>query len=83
MPTDSNFVSLIIPAYNEQDGIASILTRALAVEASLQKELGLGLEVIVVDDGSHDRTASIVREYPNVTLIQHPCNRGYGAAIKT
>ena len=42
-----------------------------------------GLEVIVVDDGSTDRTADRVREYPQVRLIQHPVNRGYGAALKT
>lgn len=83
MSLPSNSVSLIIPAYNEEDGIASIITRALAVQAPLQKELGLGLEVIVVDDGSRDQTAPITRQYADVTLIQHPCNRGYGAAIKT
>ena len=58
MPADSNFhrVSLVIPAYNEEDGIAQIIERALSVEAALH-ELGLGLEVIVVDDGSRDQTA--------------------------
>lgn len=83
MSPNTNSVSLIIPAYNEEDGIASIITRTLSVETSLQKELGLGLQVVVVDDGSRDQTAPITRQYAKVTLIQHPRNRGYGAAIKT
>jgi len=40
------------------------------------------LELIVVDDGSRDRTAEIIASYPDVVLLQHPVNRGYGQRLK-
>ena len=80
--SNSHCVSLVIPAYNEEDGIAQIIERALTAQAALQK-LGLGLELIVVDDGSCDHTARVASKYPEVRVIKHPRNRGYGAAIKT
>ncbi len=75
-------LSVVIPAYNEEDGIAEIVERVLAVAPALA-EIAVGLELIVVDDGSKDRTPEIVRGYPAVRLIQHNPNRGYGAALKT
>src|SRR5579885_3303361 len=76
-------LSVVIPALNEEDGIADIVRRVQATESSL-KDVGVsGLELIVVDDGSRDRTADVVASLPNVRLIRHPVNRGYGAAIKT
>jgi hypothetical protein len=79
MPT----LSVIIPALNEEDSMAAILERVLAIRGSLA-EVGLAdLELIVVDDGSQDQTAEIVAGYPQVVLITHPTNQGYGAAIKT
>ena len=76
-------LSVVIPAYNEEDGIAEIVHRVLAVAASL-KEVGVdGLELIVVDDGSKDRTREIASSIEGVHLIEHPQNRGYGGALKT
>ncbi|NWG13119.1 MAG: glycosyltransferase family 2 protein [Acidobacteria bacterium] len=76
-------LSVVIPALNEEAGIAEIVRRVKATEDPL-KEVGLrGVEVIVVDDGSRDRTADIVSRMPGVRLIRHDGNRGYGAAIKT
>jgi glycosyltransferase involved in cell wall biosynthesis len=76
-------LSLCIPVLDEEGAIGHVLTRALRVAASLQLS-GLGdLEIIVVDDGSRDRTAEIVRTFPEVRLIRHAGNRGYGAALKT
>lgn len=76
-------LSIVIPALNEEDGIATIVDRTLAVEPELAAQ-GLELELIVVDDGSTDRTAEIVQSYaPKVRLVQHEVNKGYGAAIKT
>ncbi len=78
-----NTLSVVIPALNEEDGIADIIERVLAVREPLA-EVGVSdLELVVVDDGSRDRTAEIVASYPEVVLVQHPVNRGYGAAIKT
>jgi glycosyltransferase involved in cell wall biosynthesis len=68
-------VSVVIPAFNEADGIGPTLQQ---LSASLP-----GAEIIVVDDGSSDGTADIVRCFANVTLIRHGFNRGYGAALKT
>jgi glycosyltransferase involved in cell wall biosynthesis len=76
-------LSVIIPAYNEEDGIAAIVERVLAVRPSLRACGVEELEVIVVDDGSQDHTCEIVACNPEVHLIKHEINRGYGAALKT
>ncbi len=76
-------LSVVIPAYNEEDGIAEILDRVLSITPGLEAVGVAGPEVIVVDDGSRDRTREIVRTYPNVRLICHEKNRGYGGALKT
>ncbi len=73
------FISVIIPAYNEEEAIAGDLSKTLeCMDAS-----GYDYEVIVVDDGSTDRTADIVRQFPRVRLLQHARNRGTGAATNT
>lgn len=76
-------LSIVIPAYNEENGIAEIVQRVLAVREALD-QCGIQLaELLVVDDGSSDRTANIAASIEGVTLIRHPRNRGYGAALKT
>jgi len=76
-------LSVVIPAYNEENGIADIANRVLAVKPNLF-EIGVSdLELIIVDDGSKDRTAEIAKNIKGVTLIQHPKNKGYGGALKT
>ena len=78
-----NTLSVVIPALNEENGIADIIERVLSTKTSLD-EVGVSdLELIVVDDGSTDQTPEIVASYPEVVLIKHPVNKGYGAAIKT
>jgi glycosyltransferase involved in cell wall biosynthesis len=76
-------LSIVIPALNEERGIDSILERVLSQRAELGRAGVSGLEVIVVDDGSKDRTAERVSGYADVRLIRHETNRGYGAALKT
>jgi hypothetical protein len=76
-------LSVVIPALNEEDGIADIIQRVQAVAPALREVGVAALELIVVDDGSRDRTREIVASFPDVRLVCHPVNRGYGAAIKT
>ena len=76
-------LSVVIPAYNEEDGIADIVERVLSVKTPLAEAGVQEMELIVVDDGSSDRTAEIVASYPQVRLIRHAKNKGYGAALKT
>jgi len=80
-------LSVVIPAYNEENGIAEIIHRVLAVRDDLAK-VGIGnLELLVVDDGSKDQTAQVTSglagELEGLRLIRHPKNKGYGAALKT
>ena len=80
-------LSIVIPAYNEERGIADIIFRVLGVKDDLAKT-GVGLEeLLVVDDASRDRTAQIAEdialENPLLRVIRHTKNRGYGGALKT
>jgi glycosyltransferase involved in cell wall biosynthesis len=76
-------LSVVIPAYNEEDGIAAIVDRILAIKPQLA-EVGVSdLECIVVDDGSQDRTAAIVQGYGDRVRLIRQQNRGYGGALKT
>jgi dolichol-phosphate mannosyltransferase len=76
-------LSLVIPAYNEADGIAHAIDEADAALALL----GHTYEIIIVDDGSRDATAESVRaatrQHPSVRLVQHAENQGYGAALRS
>lgn len=76
-PEDYASVSVIIPAYNEEAGIARTLTTLTG------QPLLRDVEIIVVDDGSSDCTAQVVASIPRVKLIRHIYNRGYGSAIAT
>jgi glycosyltransferase involved in cell wall biosynthesis len=67
-------ISVVIPAYNEEGAIAHTVHR---VRDALQ-----GAEVLVVDDGSSDRTAELARE-AGAKVVSHPANGGYGKALKT
>jgi glycosyltransferase involved in cell wall biosynthesis len=77
-------LSVILPAFNEEANIERAVTSALEVLPSVAEDY----EVIVVNDGSHDDTATeahrLTREhYPRVRLINHLSNMGYGAALRT
>ena len=76
-------LSVVIPAYNEEDSIEGVMARVLAARGPL-RDAGIDdLELIVVDDGSRDRTPELVAATPGATLLQHKHNGGYGAALKT
>jgi glycosyltransferase involved in cell wall biosynthesis len=67
-------VSIVIPVYNEEQAIAGVIQGLRALDADY--------ELIVVDDGSTDRTPQILQEL-GVSPLRHPYSRGYGAALKT
>jgi len=69
-------VSVIIPAYNEEDAIGRVLDGLLPMADTN------GWEVIVVDDGSTDATTKVA-DQNGVKVITHPYNRGYGSSLKT
>jgi len=74
--------SVIIPAYNERERITTTLDRVLAYLAEKQWHA----EIVVVNDGSRDDTAEIVRQYAekhrSVRLIENPGNRGKGYSVR-
>ena len=72
-------ISIVIPMYNEEAAIADDLR---GIQATMEAA-GLEYEIIVVDDGSTDGCAEIVRGFEGVHLLQHPHNRGTGAARTT
>ena len=71
-------VSVIVPAYNEEATILQILR-----EVRKQAVDGVQFEVIVIDDGSRDRTVALLEGHPNLydKLIKQPKNGGKGAAV--
>jgi len=73
-------LSVIVPAFNEERYIGTLLDRIKAVDLASS---GLGTQIIVVDDGSHDRTAQVVAAVSGVELVQHATNRGKGQAVRT
>ena len=76
-------LSVFFPAYNDSGTIASLVISALQTARRLTPDF----EVIVVDDGSADATAQIcdelARTYPEVKVVHHGCNRGYGGALRS
>jgi glycosyltransferase involved in cell wall biosynthesis len=73
------FVSILVPAYNEAEGIKDVLKKIKgAMRASSWDH-----ELIVVDDGSTDGTSDILEGIEDIKLIKHDLNIGYGAALKT
>ncbi len=76
-------LSVFFPAYNEEANIENTVTKALSILPGVAHQW----EIIVVDDGSSDRTGPIVeamaREEERIRLITHERNRGYGGALKS
>ena len=73
-------LSVVIPAYNEERFIGTLLERILAVDLA---SLGVRPEIVVVDDCSRDRTADIAGAFPGVVIRRHERNGGKGMAVRT
>lgn len=76
-------ISVFFPCYNEQDNLARVVKQALVVLEKLKADF----EIIIVDDGSSDRTAQIADEFAGqhdgVKVVHHRTNLGYGAALQS
>lgn len=79
----SNSLSIVVPLFNEGENLSALVE---AIWKVLDDDPSF-LELVLVDDGSTDRTAEIARllaeEEPRIKLVQHARNRGLGAAIRT
>lgn len=75
-------ISIVLPALNEEQNIPDILRD---IQAHAQRH-DWNYEIIVVDDGSSDRTSAVAQQLSDtipVTVVRHPTNRGYGAALRS
>ena len=75
-------VSIVIPAYNERGSIGATVERVSAAASSI----GVPCQIIVVNDGSRDGTGAFVRSLltavPDLELVEHFPNRGYGGSLR-
>lgn len=72
-------VTAILPVYNEEESIGDVINDLKKVMG----KLGLGYEIIAVNDGSTDKTGEILGKSSGIRVINHPYNRGYGSSLKT
>jgi glycosyltransferase involved in cell wall biosynthesis len=75
-------LSIVLPAYNEEENVAGAVEQV----SEAAQQLDVDYEIILVNDGSTDRTGEIARELeqriPNFRLVEHYPNRGYGGSLK-
>src|SRR5687767_15293988 len=75
-------LSIFFPFWNEEKNVEPVVTKAAEIAPDLAREW----EIIIVDDGSSDKTLKtaeeISKKYENIRVISHTPNRGYGAALK-
>src|SRR5260370_41313374 len=76
-------LSVVLPAFNEEANVEAVVRKCAAYLETRVPEY----ELLVVNDGSRDRTGEIldrlVQEFPRLRPLHHPQNRGYGAALRT
>lgn len=78
---DRDGVTIVVPAYDEENGIEGVVDRLTGLD------LGRPTEILVVNDGSNDGTADVLARleprFETLTVLDHRVNKGYGAALKT
>lgn len=80
----SDLLSIVVPVFNEEAAIDAMIDRLVATKRVLMEQRQVrDVEILIVDDGSTDRTAERIKAHAGVQLVQHGENRGYGAALKT
>ena len=83
MSSEIKSLSVFFPCFNEQENVKILLESTLKVLPEIVDDY----EVIIVNDGSSDNTAqvadSLAQQYPNVKVVHHPQNKGYGAALQS
>ena len=83
MPQKVSSISAVFPAYNDAGTIPSMVLTALLALRQVTDDY----EVVVTNDGSTDNTAAVLDElasrYPELKVIHHPANQGYGCALRT
>ncbi|HOL48383.1 MAG TPA: glycosyltransferase family 2 protein [bacterium] len=67
--------SVIIPTYNEEKSIGKVISSIQSISNDI--------EIIVVNDGSTDKTSEVLKNFQNIKIINHPYNKGNGAAVKS
>ena len=76
--------SIVIPAYNEEEAIGFVIERCLKEKNNIINNTFVDdVEIIVVNDGSNDKTKAISESYESVKVVSHDKNLGFGVALKT
>lgn len=71
---DTDRVDVIVPVFNEEEGLPEFLRRTTGLD--------LNLHLICIDNGSTDNSLAILKEVPEIEIIEHPTNEGYGASLR-
>lgn len=74
--TKKGLISVIVPVFNEEKTILSVIERLKAVSNTM-------LEIVVVDDGSNDKTWEVILAIEGIVALRHDKNQGKGVAIRT
>ncbi|RAU23620.1 glycosyl transferase [Paramagnetospirillum kuznetsovii] len=75
-------LTIVIPCYNEEKTLEAIVDRVIAAD-----RCGLDLEMVIVDDGSRDKSVEVMKalaaKHPQIKTVEHGINQGKGAALRT
>lgn len=78
---------VVLPAYNEEENVEILVNDWFSYEEKIRQRFHLDLQIVIVDDGSKDRTGEIGKkmeeQFSGCTLVSHQVNKGLGEALKT